>query len=100
MEQLAKQTGVKKRRRFSSKNVEKAVFGNISELARYLGWGRHDVRALLDSGTIPHVKHGNRRVIKKTVVDKWLEGSGCNGGLKIKCPRRGNRRLERTQKTL
>lgn len=60
-------------------NVERLAY-SVREVSSALGISEASVYALLRDGTIPSVKLGGRRLIRRDVLDSLLRGDVTGGG--------------------
>lgn len=53
-------------------SISKSTF-SVNEAASYSGIGRNNLRILIGWGKIPVIKIGNKIIIRKDTLDKFLE---------------------------
>lgn len=63
----------------TTKNVERLAY-SVSEVAEVLGMSEATVYVHLKDGTIPSVKLGGRRLIRRDVLDALLRGDQPESG--------------------
>ena len=69
-----KRTPARKTAKATQGNVERLTY-TVPELCRALGRNRVGIYADLASGIIPSRRLGNRYIISRAAIDKWLSGS-------------------------
>jgi excisionase family DNA binding protein len=81
----------------SAGGSDQPVWLTVPQAAEYLGWPKQRLYNLTRVGAVPHRKHGNRLMFKRTELDEWLDAYAHGPSARM-FQRRSNASLTRMDK--